>query len=131
MKFLYDLMKDGVMSLSEQQNTADSASFSGGYAAMISGGLSQVNTVKMQELTLLFVLYQSEQVVKTSHTFLNCWTIPECTSNSAWAWKVMEYFSGQKVKQLLGAGMGLPGSSTADIKSWIAQKLIVNISLML
>jgi len=125
-KFLYDLIeKDGVMSLSETtEHGGFSASFSGGYAAMISGGLSQVNTVENAGANFVVrPLPIGTSGEKTSHTFLNCWTIPECTSNSAWAWKVLEYFSGPEGQAIAcGAGMGLPGSSTADIQSWIAQK---------
>lgn len=125
-KFLYDLIeKDGIMSLSETtEHGGFSAAFTGGYAAMISGGLSQVNTVELAGANFTVLpLPKGTSGETQSHTFLNCWTIPSCTSNSAWAWKVLEYFSGPEGQAIAcGAGMGLPGSSTADIASWIAEK---------
>ncbi|MDD3171993.1 MAG: extracellular solute-binding protein, partial [Bacilli bacterium] len=87
-KFLYDLIEaDGIMSLSETTEYGGfSASFIGGYAAMISGGLSQVNAVETAGANFIVLpLPTGTSGEKQSHTFLNCWTIPSCTSNAAWA----------------------------------------------
>lgn len=125
-KFLYDLIEaDGVMSLSESlEHGGFSAAFSAGYAAMISGGLSQVDAVEKAGTNFVVrPLPIGTSGKHQSHLFLNCWTIPTVTSNTAWAWKVLEYFSGPEGQAIAtSAGMGLPGSASADIEEWIAEK---------
>ncbi|MEG1805898.1 MAG: sugar ABC transporter substrate-binding protein, partial [Clostridia bacterium] len=125
-QFLYDLIqKDGVMSLSE---TTEYGKFTDAFnkdkAAMISGGLSQVDKVEKAKKNFKVIpLPLSTNGEQQSHVFINAWTIPECSTNVAWAWKVIEYFSGSEGQKLAcDAGMGLPASQTADIKSWIAAK---------
>ncbi len=124
--FLYDLVQEGgAMTLSETLEYGKfAAAFSSGYAAMISGGLADVNTVETAGANFVVrPLPIGKSGSHQSHTFLNCWTIPTVTSNSAWSWKVLEYFSGPEGQAIAtAAGMGLPGSSSADITSWKAEK---------
>ncbi|MDD4000259.1 MAG: extracellular solute-binding protein [Bacilli bacterium] len=124
--FLYDLMQaGGAMTLSE---TLEYGGFvpalKTGYAAMISGGVAQANEAENAGADIVVrPLPIGTSGKHQSHTFLNCWTIPSVTSNSAWAWKVLEYFSGPEGQAIVcDAGMGLPGSSTADIADWLAEK---------
>lgn len=125
-KFIYDLIeKDGIMSLSETSEYGGlTEAFNTGYAAMASGGLSLVNSIEKAGTNFVVrPLPTGKSGNKQSHIFLNCWTIPSCTSNSAWAWKVLEYFSGPEGQAIVcDAGMGLSGSSTADITKWLAEK---------
>lgn len=125
-QFLYDLMaKKGIMTVSETSEYGKfSDAFIKGNAAMISGGLSQVDTVTKGGSNIKVIpLPKDVNGKNTSHVFINGWTIPSCTSNEAWSWKVLEYFSGAEGQAIAcNAGMGLPGSQTADIENWIKEK---------
>ncbi|MEG2159063.1 MAG: extracellular solute-binding protein, partial [Clostridia bacterium] len=98
--------------------------FTKGHVGVMFGGLSQVDKVETAKVNFkVLPLPKAKDGTQRSHTFLNCWTVPTKTSNTAWAWKVVEYFSGAEGQKIaVDSGMGLPGSKTADIKTWAEAK---------
>ena len=60
---------------------------------------------------------------KQSHIFCNCWAIPTVSTQPAWAWKVIEYFSSMEGQTIAcNAEMGLPATPAADTTEWVAAK---------
>lgn len=123
---LYHLMEEGACMSVAQANEFGgiSSAFASGHVAMLMGALSLADEVggKTEDFTVL-PLPSGVDGKKASHTFPNCWAVPSVSTQPAWAWKVIEYFSSVEGQTIAcNAQMGLPATPDADISEWVAAK---------
>lgn len=118
---LYKLIQSGG-SLSNAQTIeygSQADAFVQDRAAMVFGGLSEVNNIENKGGHYTVLPLPKGVNGHQSHTFTNCWTVPSVSTKPAWAWKVIEYFSGAEGQAIaVEAGMGLPATPKADIDAW-------------
>ncbi|MEG0740844.1 MAG: extracellular solute-binding protein [Clostridia bacterium] len=123
---LYNLIEEGgCMSVAQVNEFGDgSSAMASGHVAMLSGGLWLANEVstKMEDFMVL-PLPTGVSGEKQSHTFPNCWAVPTVSTQPAWGWKVIEYFSSVEGQTIAcNAEMGLPATPAADISAWLEAK---------
>ena len=123
---LYQLIEDGACMSVAQTNEFGgvTSAFATNHAAMLFGGLSKANGISdMTDDFIVMPLPTGASNEKQSHIFCNCWAIPTVSTQPAWAWKVIEYFSSMEGQTIAcNAEMGLPATPAADTTEWVAAK---------